>query len=337
MKASSAAVQGILAFTGLAVAYGTWQRDPPTGGTDVVVLDLTRNQVEKIRYDEPLSYAELERRDGEELWIRVGERPPPPIVLPDGGVVDAGPAPSPAPPPVPPERELRASAEAQKVYERFAPLRAARALGQLSPEKLKEVGLADSKRRLAVTAGGVRYAFKVGTPTSGLSTAYLESESDGKVYLLGGTSLADLAAAQGRLVERRLHDFKPSEVDGVVVKANKKQRDFNFSAGESGQNARLSPKDKPDTPDEDAKNWHDKLWGVLCIETLGKGEVPFAGEPKVTTRVEYLSKGKLRGFIELGEVRPTELFARTEFTAGWVQVDSHDKLLEGAMKVASSQ
>ncbi len=341
MKASNAAVQGLLALTGLAVAYGTWQRDPPSGGTDVVVLDVTRNQVEKVRYDEPARYAELTRKAGgseSEIWLRVGERPPPPpppTFLPDGGLAEA----PPALPQMPqtPERQLRGSEAADKLYQKFAPLKAARALGQLSPEKMKELGLADSKRTLEVTAGGTRYAFKIGTPISGLSTPYLASESDGRVYLLGGTLLGELEAAQSRLVERRFHEFKPNEVDSVAVKASDKQREFAFSSGELGQNTVITPKGA-DKPDEFAKNWHDKIWRLMPIELLGAGETPAAGEPKVLTRVDYSTKGKPKGFLELGQGTSSELYARTEFTAGWVKVHTgSENLADEAKKVAAGQ
>ncbi len=335
MKARSAAIQGVLAFAGLAVAYGTWRREPPQGGTDVVVLDVTRNQVQKIRYEESTRTAELERGNDSEVWIRVAERPPAPPVVP---AVDGGVAPPPPTPIAAPERTLRGNESAGKLYERFAPLRASRALGTLAPEKLKELGLAETKRKLEVTAGGTKYAFKIGTPTSGLSTPYLQSETDGKVYLLGGTVLGELEAAQSRLVDRRFHEFKPNEVDAVTVKAGDKQRDFVFSAGEMGQNAKLTPKATPDKPDEFAKNWHDKIWRLIPVELLGKGEKPAAGEPQVLARIDYSAKGKPAGFVELAQAGSSDLFARSEYTAGWVKVHAgSEDIAAEAKKVAAGQ
>jgi hypothetical protein len=240
--------------------------------------------------------------------------------------------------PTTPERELRGNETAQKLYERFAPLRASRALGTLSDDKLKELGLADSKRKLEVTAGGTRYAFKIGTPASGLSTPYLQNEADGKVYLLGGTVLGDLESASSRLIDRRFHDFKPNEVDTLTVKAADKQREFEFSAGELGQNAKLTPKAAPDKPDDFAKNWHDRIWRLIPVDLLGKGEQPAAGDPKVVVRVDYGFKGKPRGYVELGQAGPSDLYARSEFSAGWVKVHSGgDDIAQEGKKVATGQ
>jgi len=78
MKARGAAVQGTLALLGLAAAYATWQRpgDKATGG-DVVVFDLARSDLERVRYEDGPKLIELERReDGTErgLWLHLATR-----------------------------------------------------------------------------------------------------------------------------------------------------------------------------------------------------------------------------------------------------------------------
>jgi hypothetical protein len=72
-------------------------------------------------------------------------------------------------------------------------------------------------------------------------------------------------------------------------------------------------------PDEFASNWHDKLWRLLGVEVLGRGEVPSAGEPKVELRVDYRSGSRPVGFVELGKAGP-DTFARTEHSAGWIRL-----------------
>ena len=46
-----------------------------------------------------------------------------------------------------PERELRGNDSANKLFEKFGPLKGSRALGKLAPEKLKEVGLDAPKKK----------------------------------------------------------------------------------------------------------------------------------------------------------------------------------------------
>ncbi|MGQ0507852.1 MAG: DUF4340 domain-containing protein [Myxococcaceae bacterium] len=338
MKARSVAIQGAITLAGLGLAYGTWQREPPAGDQEVVVLDVSRRQLEKIRYEEPARFAELDRRQGSgepEVWIKVVEKPAAPVAVSDGGVVTPPPA---APVAKGPDRELRGNESSEKVFEKFSPLRAARSLGTLPPEKLQELGLATSQRKLEVTAAGTRHTFKIGSPTSGLATAYLQNEADGKVYLLGNPVLGDLEAANARLIDRRFHTFKPNEFDGFAVKSSDKSKEFTFSAGDQGQNARAAAKDTPDQADDFAKNWHEKIWRLIPMEILGKGENPSGGEPKLAVRVDYASRGKPQGYIEIAQVGANDLYARTEHTAGWVKVHSSAQdILQESKKVVGAQ
>src|SRR5215813_6537058 len=78
MKARGAAVQGTLALLGLAAAYATWQRPAEkAAGGEVVVLDLARNDLQRVRYEDGPKLIELERReDGAErgLWLHLVTR-----------------------------------------------------------------------------------------------------------------------------------------------------------------------------------------------------------------------------------------------------------------------
>ena len=63
MNSRAVAIQGGLAVAALAAAYHTWQRDPEQSSGDALVLDITKNDLEKVRYEdqEAKTWAELSK------------------------------------------------------------------------------------------------------------------------------------------------------------------------------------------------------------------------------------------------------------------------------------
>jgi len=373
MKARGAAVQGTLALLGLAAAYATWQRpgDKAAGG-DLVVLDLARSDLQRIRYEDGPKLIELERReDGTErgLWLHLATRE----AAGDGGAVGAGAglpgattdrsadagvvagradggtaadrasAAAPTRETKQPDREVRANDAAEKLFDRFAPLRASRSLGVLDDAKRRELGLESSKKRLEVFARGGRHAsYVVAVSALGAGAPYLQSDQDKRVYLLSGSIATDLDTASTRLVDRRLHSFKPADYDSLLVKVDDRQRELLQLPAEGSQPQKLASTKTPTKPDEFARNWHDRIWRLVVTEVLGKSEVPSSGEPKVAIRIDYRYRLKPVGWIELSHPRTAtsgpapEIYARTEHTAGWVKVHAigEDLVKEGKKVVA---
>jgi len=239
--------------------------------------------------------------------------------------------PTPLEPPKP-EREVKTNEQADRLMDRFTPLRASRALGVLPPEKLKELGLENSGRTLEVVARGKTYTFTVSAPGN---SPYLRNTEDGKVYLVSSALISDLDAASSRLVERRLHAFKQSEPDAVTVQQGDKVRELSLTVSEQGVVTRVASKGTPDKPDDFAKNWLERVWRVIPTDILGRGELPQGGAPQVSLKLEYFRKGKSLGFTELARVGGV-LYVRTEFTPSWVKVHATpDEILIEAAKVAS--
>ena len=253
-----------------------------------------------------------------------------------------------------PERELRGNESANKLFDKFAPLKATRALGQLSADKLKEVGLDAPKKSFELTVHGSKRSFTIGASPFGVSDPYVKDDSDGKVYVLGGGVVSDLDGAAIRLVDRQLHDWKSTEYDALSLQASGKTRELVQTTPEVPAQAKLAS--KTGKTDEMAKNWHDKMLKLLVSDVLGKGETPVHGEPQIVARIDYSYRGKKRGFIELGRVAgripepaagastsappptpPAEVYARTENTAGWVKIGGNaEDLLKEADKIAAS-
>ncbi|HXU72656.1 MAG TPA: DUF4340 domain-containing protein [Polyangia bacterium] len=332
MNVRGAAVQSGLAALGLVVAYTTWQREPERAPGEVVVVDVNKGDVQKVRFDDGNGKTvemESHKEGGEEprVWLKLS--------------ADAK-AKKPA-------REVPGNEGAERLWEKFAPLRATRALGTMSADKLKELGLDAPKKHLEVTARGVMHRFDVGSSPFGVSDPYVKDVGDGHVYVLGGSVVNDLEAAGVRFVDRALHGFKPGDYDSVTISAGGKSRTLSAPPAENAFAIKLiNP--KTNKPDEMAKNWHDKLWRLMVTDVLGKGEMPSSGTPEVACKVEYSWKGKSKGFVELGRTAPSsvasnasptgpgEQWARSERTASWDKLPgSADELMKECLKVAAGE
>ncbi|MBN8469172.1 hypothetical protein JYJ95_21930 [Corallococcus exiguus] len=357
MKARDVAVQGVLAGVALVAAFFVWQREPSRAQGEVTVEDAQASALDRIRYDEETRFVELFRdpQDRDTVWVRLGNKPAKPgaeAEATDGGVAqtglgdagtdagfiasvgtDAGTPASPAP--VPPPRELRGNGVALKLFSRFAPLRAQRDLGVLDDKKLDEIGLAKTERGLTLTLDGTPKTFRLATPASGWGAPYLQRTTDGHVFLLGPGLLPDLEAAASRLVDRRLHTFDVDGFDHIVISTGTASRAF-AASGKSPGAVQLSPVDAPGTPDDFARNWHDRLWRLTPVELLGRGEAPPGPAPTPAFRVEYQRAGKPVGELSMAKTPDGSWYARTEFTAGWTRMGGGLELLaEDAAKLTA--
>jgi hypothetical protein len=174
MKVPAVAFQGLLAVVGLVAAFLLWQRGPTSAPGEVVVLEAPLRALRRVRYEDESRAVELFRDAREEgaLWLRLDSR------------------------------ELRANETAEGLFARFAPLRATRSLGVLDAEKLAEVGLKDSPRKLTVVLTQGVHTFTLAAPAVSWGSPYLRREADGHVFLLGPWLLPDLEGAAHRLVAR---------------------------------------------------------------------------------------------------------------------------------------
>ncbi|TSC34006.1 hypothetical protein [Corallococcus sp. Z5C101001] len=237
--------------------------------------------------------------------------------------------------PVPPPRELRGNDVALKLFSRLAPLRAQRDLGVMDATKLGEIGLASTERGLTLTLDGTPKSFRLAAPVSGWGAPYLQRVSDGRVFLLGPSLLPDLEAASSRLVDRRMHTFDVDGFDRVIISAGSTSRAF-LASGKPPGAVQLTPVSAPGTPDEFARNWHDRLWRLTPVELLGRGESPPGLPSAPAFRVEYQRGDKPVGELAMAKAPDGSWYARTEFTPGWTRMGGGlEPLAEEALKLTA--
>lgn len=355
MKVTSTAVHAGLATVALVAAYATWQREPEATGESVIVFDAARKELQVVRYEDPARWIEFRpTEEGEGVWVKIGQKDlPAPAVADagvngaggiaggkgdggtgnrgtlDGGAVDARTPDAGTGPLKPPDRELRGNEFAEKLFKKFAPLRAARALGVVEESKLNELGLKTPLRSLEVKTRGGGQKYDVGASGLGLSSPYLRSQ-DGKVFLLGGGIVSEFDMGQGRLVDRDLHDFTAADYDELKVTAGA-SREFVLLRGATAAQNSFAAKESPTAPDEFVKNWHDKVWRGYAAELYGRGEaLPEEAPPMF--RIDYLRKGSTIGFLEVS-ASVAAVYARTEHTAGWVKFQAAEGIWIEAKRV----
>jgi hypothetical protein len=328
------AVQGGLALGALVFAYFTWQRSPELAADEVFVVDIGKNDLVSARWDdqEKSTWVELGRSSDESgpfITVRLGpqEQPTPAKTPAEGTKTEAKKT---------PERLVRGSDAAEKLFANFAPLHASRSLGILPAEKLKDLGLADAKKRITLVLRGGQRTFAIAPAPAGGSEPYLRDEQSGQVFLVARSFLSDFQAAASLLVERHVHTFRLEEADRIAVSQGSTRREFLVSRGEGG--VRLSPASAPDKPDSSFKTWHDRVFGAWPVEVLGKDETPLEGAPQIELRIEYSLRGRRLGFIEIGKAAdvatPSEgakppLFARSERSLGWFKLAADTLLADG--------
>jgi hypothetical protein len=182
---------------------------------------------------------------------------------------------------------------AEKLAEKLAPLRAKRAIGEVSGEREKAFGLHEPKATLEVSLSGKSHKLAVGGPTPGSGQRYVRDEATRQVYVIDASIVRDLEGGSSRLSERNLHGWKKHESEKAEVIAGEKSR----SLVRSGTEGRRFWADAaaPDANDETAANWLakvDRLRPVSYVEKLPEGA-------EKVVRIDYVGKSGKLGFIEL--------------------------------------
>jgi len=341
MTGRAAAIQGGLAAAGLLAVYLTWQREPEKAPGAVTVIDAVKADITHVHYTDENNAVDFERT-GPAIWIHLaptGKAVPKPNAKPDKTKPEA------TTPPDPP-RDLLGSEPATKIFEGFAPLVSPRAFGLLDAAKLKELGLGASTRKLAVTVRGDVRTFDIGQPDKATGgEAFLRDTRDGRVYLMPRGMLADLQNPN-HLVDRRLHAFEIPDFDRLVLASGGKQKEYLQVNREMHGKSSFAPAKTPDKHDQMAKNWHDALWRAFPSEILGRGEDPPSGKPTVVLRIDYYDGKTSVGFMEFARTEApggvsedapsTDVYARTEHTAGWLKLGTGAQLVADAQKLIAA-
>ncbi len=228
-----------------------------------------------------------------------------------------------------------------------APLRADRALGKLSQDKLATFGFDDASLQLRLACAGRELALELGGTTFGAADRYARDPKSGEAYLLTGDKITDLESAHFKFLQSALHNFGLEDIDKVTVRAGGKQRDLLHRNRKVRDQALWVDAAAPDRRNELFGNWLDRLASLRTRSYLGPDDEPGADlqiEAKgmrTLATIAYEADGKERGKLELVRVdteRGGMYYGRSEATHRWVvltesqakQVDDDLALVVGA-------
>lgn len=274
-----------------ALAIGVWTRDKKAASlssqADVTVWQGRAADVERIAFEGKKKKVSLEAKEDKagRYFVGTSDREAAP---PAGDAGDGA----------PPEQAGKSGSfvsvgGANKLAELLAPLKALRAIGRIGDDRIGEFGLDDPDGTLTVTIRGTERKLVFGGPTPGGSDRYARDPGSGEVYAVKGDIYRDLDAADSRLLERDLHEWKDADVVRARVLAGGKTRELT-RGGAEGKKFWADPA-SADQNDETAGNWMSKLDRLRPTEYVASA--PEAKE--VVARIEYAGADGELGFLEL--------------------------------------
>jgi hypothetical protein len=191
---------------------------------------------------------------------------------------------------------FRGNRVAEHLFEGFAPLQAVRALGALSPEKLREGGLTNSDDSLTIESSRGQSRLILGSMTvAGEGRRALETSSR-MVYVISLDQLPQPGLAATSLFETSLHDFKYTDASSMVIAfAGVKAEAIQFYR-DSIKRSYWRWKWQDDIEDGILSNWLDSLHMIRATAPASPG----FGEPIIS--LAYQNKDKQLGYLKIWRV-----------------------------------
>ena len=308
MNTKSVLAHLLLALGGLTLAYLVWTDDeaaPAPGEVTIFACDPDELCRIELELGEREVTVEL-NRDGEQLlaWVTVTRTP------------EEGEATT---------QVFVGSEELETYLAQLAPLRATRSLGALSEEQLADVGLAEPEGALRLRCGERSASFQIGASAYGNGDRYVRGES-GPAYLVARDRVQPLESAEHQLMQRALHTFEWSEVEGLTVSGWGAERTLLQRNRLDPQRAEWVDVSAPDRRNELFGNWLQRYPRLRVQEYLGPDQRPGADLDDVSEAPEPLLRLAIRGEdgplgeVEMQRVGRDAYYVRTETTRSWVRI-----------------
>ncbi len=232
---------------------------------------------------------------------------------------------------------MAGNTQALRLRSRFAPAMAKRALGAVTPLRLKVLGLKNATEVLRIQCGSATQRFVVGTTSYGGGGRYVQNQSDGTVWLVDPTLISDVRLADSRFVERRLVSHPPTRLERAEVNALGRTRMLLHRNHRSLKQSEWVDAAAPTQRNERYGNWLAKLLQLRAISWLSgtplQARTPVTRQLVVNVRpvVTVTFSGERAERVELwrgedalsgkGKQEATvHYWARSGATGGWVSV-----------------
>jgi hypothetical protein len=192
-----------------------------------------------------------------------------------------------------PAKVFPGSRQARELFEKMAPLQAARSIGKPDPTKLSALGLDRPSGKLTLSFGTTRHVVKIGNSTYGSGDVYAQAE-DGIIYLIPSKHLTSIRHGASSLLDRSAVGVERDDVERLGVTSGPGGREIiQRNRGEKGKAFFADPAE-PDTKLELVGNWLDRVLRLRVVESTDEQPV---GMPAV--ELEFFADDASLGVFKL--------------------------------------
>lgn len=219
-------------------------------------------------------------------------------------------------------KAFKGSKQADEMWEAFAPLFALRELSG-GADKREAFGLDEPTGTVTVERAKGTITLTVGGETYGSKNKYVSREDQDRVFLLDDATLRPLQFAASRLTDRALLPFTGDDVRKLVVTLPS-GTGFTYlqQNADDPANAFWSTAADPETADETAGTWIDKLFRMRLRNYTASEDAPTVLTPVFTYTASDQDGNSwaVEVLQATGEEGATEWYARSEHTRSLVQI-----------------
>ncbi|MGE0172809.1 MAG: DUF4340 domain-containing protein [Oligoflexales bacterium] len=229
-------------------------------------------------------------------------------------------------------KEFKAGEGFNDLVSSFAPLKAKRVIGDAKSLDTKEFGFdSEDVMNLKVkTKDGKELKLKIGKKAYGSSNLFALDEEKGKVILVRGNRIEDLAKADQRMYERNIFKAQQEDVKKARVTAGEKNLNLDHSVRDEHGNFSWKQDKEGAAAEKIYTNWMDKIWRLKLIEFADVAtneqlnaaatifELSFFDEHKEIEKI-VLKKIVVPG--EAGQPNKINYWIKTDFLGSFAKID----------------
>jgi hypothetical protein len=271
----SLSVHAVLAILASTLAYVAWTAPKPDKDSTVVMVPGSADKLSRVSWHEE-SWDVSVVKEGDQVSVTAVK-----IATGDAGVT----------PPAP--KTFPGSKEADELFNKLAPLKAARALGKLAGEKQKTMGLETPKSSLTLRIGDEDRLVEIGDAAYGTGDLYGRT-ADGEVFLIPSATLSSIRHGASSLMDRNLIAAKEDKVERLSITSATGGRELVQRYAEDRTKAFYADPAEPDAKLETTGNWLNRLLRLRVVDLVT--DAP-SGNPAIEVEL-FAGKGAL-GKVQL--------------------------------------
>lgn len=241
-------------------AYQTWTHEgDPDLSEGTVILDVDRDELERITFESPSAALVLEPREDERGPYVWG------VVKPKPGEAEVE---------VKPEQAFKVGPAGETLMNGMAPFVAKRVLEGVDASKLEELGFGKDQATLALErAGKAPKVYEVGARVYGGRNRYVRDPEAGTVYIVATNVVQQLETGATTLPDRSLVGVDTTDVETITVRGGEAEATY-VQNNPDDRAARFWAQQGSNEPNAAAAGWFDKVLNLRIAEYIADADRP---------------------------------------------------------------